>query len=213
VKRGSVFPEQAQTVKVREAKKPSSLVFCERATGVAQFGAASDGDFDFAVERAAGLLAMQCMARGAKPEDFAILVPVERLLAERLVARAEELLAEGRCASSATQLSPRQQQILQSVICNRENKEIASKLNITVRTVKFHISTLLSKFGVDNRADLARRAAGMMRSSVLADDLATGWTGPENIGRRELQPVPMRTNSQPNDKSRSIRFPGRAVGA
>jgi DNA-binding CsgD family transcriptional regulator len=213
VKRGSVFPEQAQTVKAREAKRPSSLVFCERATGVAQFGAVSEGDFDFAVERAAGLLAMQCVARGAKPEDFAILAPVERMIAERLIARAEELLAEGRCASGATQLSPRQQQILQSVICNRENKEIASKLNITVRTVKFHISSLLSKFGVDNRTDLARRAASMMRSPVLADELASGWIEPENTSRRELQPVPMRANAEQGNKSRSIRFPGRVVSA
>jgi DNA-binding CsgD family transcriptional regulator len=213
VKRGSVFPEQAQTVKVRETKKLSSLVFCERATGVAQFGAASDGDLDFAVERAAGLLAMQCVARGAKPDDFAILVPVERIIAERLVTRAEELLAEGRCASNVTQLSPRQQQILQSVICNRENKEIASKLNITVRTVKFHISSLLSKFGVDNRTDLARRAASLMRSPVLTDDFATGWTEPESMSRRELQTVPMHANSVPDNKGRSIRFPGRAVSA
>jgi DNA-binding CsgD family transcriptional regulator len=208
-----VFPEQAQTVKAREAKKPSSLVFCERATGVAQFGAASEGDLDFAVERAAGLLAMQCVARGAKPEDFAILAPVERIFAERLIARAEELLAEGRCASSATQLSPRQQQILQSVICNRENKEIASKLNITVRTVKFHISSLLSKFGVDNRTDLARRAASMMRSPVLADELVSGWSEPGNTPRRDLQTVPMRAGSEQESKGRSIRFPGRAVSA
>ena len=208
-----MFPEQAQAVKVREAKKLNSLVFCERATGVAQFGAASEGDLDFAVERAAGLLAMQCMARGARPEDFAILAPVERPISERLVARAEELLAEGRCASNATQLSPRQQQILQSVMCNRENKEIASKLNITVRTVKFHISSLLSKFGVDNRAELARRASTMMRPPALTDEVANGWAEAENIGRRDLQPVPMRANSATNDKARSIRFPQRAVSA
>ena len=213
MKRGSVFPEQAQAVKVREEKKLSSLVFCERATGVAQFGSASDGDLNFAVERDAGILALQCMARGAKPEDFAIHAPVERMFAERLIARAEELLAEGRCASNATQLSPRQQQILQSVICNRENKEIASKLNITVRTVKFHISSLLSKFGVDNRADLARRASSMKRSPVLADDLAADWTEPEGVPRRELQTVPMRADSRPEAKASSIRIPGRAVGA
>lgn len=208
-----MFPEQAQTAKVRDAKKINSLVFCERATGVAQFGAASEGDLDFAVERAAGLLAMQCMARGVRPEDFAILAPVERLISERLVNRAEELLAEGRSASNTTQLSPRQQQILHSVMCNRENKEIASKLNITVRTVKFHISSLLSKFGVDNRAELARRASTMMRPPVLTDELANGWAEPENARRRELQPVPMRANSETNDKGRSIRFPERAISA
>jgi DNA-binding NarL/FixJ family response regulator len=34
------------------------------------------------------------------------------------------------------------------------NKEIGSKLNITERTVKYHVSSVLSKFGVRRRADL-----------------------------------------------------------
>jgi len=34
------------------------------------------------------------------------------------------------------------------------DKEIASKLNIAERTVKFHVSNLLNKFGVRRRADL-----------------------------------------------------------
>lgn len=212
VKRVPVFPEQTQTVKPRDVKKPHSLIFCERTTGVAQFGAATGGDLDFTIERAAGLLAMQCMARGSEPSDFAILVPVEEMLSERLISRAKELLDQGRSASSTTQLSPRQQQILHSVICNRENKEIASKLNITVRTVKFHISTLLSKFGVDNRAELARRAASMMRSPVLADDTAD-IPGPAAPRTRELRPLPMQREAQLSGKNRSIRFPGRVMSA
>jgi DNA-binding CsgD family transcriptional regulator len=213
VKRVPVFPEQTQTVKSRDVRKPSTYIFCERATGVAQFGAASDGDLEFTLERAAGLLAMQCMARGTEPADFAILAPVEHLLAERLIARAKELLAHGRSASSTAQLSPRQQQILHSVICKRENKEIASKLNITVRTVKFHISALLSKFGVDNRADLARRAASMMRSPIFSDDYTSATTAPERLRSRELHSVPMETGAQRENKARSIRFPGRMMSA
>ncbi|MDE3109347.1 MAG: response regulator transcription factor [Acidobacteriota bacterium] len=203
MKRGPAFPGQSQ-IKARETSKPSSLIFCERATGVAQFGAASDANLEFTVERAAGLLAMQCMARGAEPADFAILVPVERLISQRLIARAQELLSQGRSASSSTHLSPRQQQILQSVICNRENKEIASRLNITVRTVKFHISALLSKFGVENRTELARRAASMMHSPILAQE--------EKSRARELRSVPMPGEAVNSGKS-SIRFPGRAMSA
>src|SRR5205814_9232961 len=41
-----------------------------------------------------------------------------------------------------------------SLLENLSNKEIASKLNIAERTVKFHVSNLLSKFGVRRRADL-----------------------------------------------------------
>jgi DNA-binding CsgD family transcriptional regulator len=37
---------------------------------------------------------------------------------------------------------------------NLANKEIGNKLNISERTVKFHVSNLLNKFGVRRRADL-----------------------------------------------------------
>jgi DNA-binding CsgD family transcriptional regulator len=209
-----VFSKVVQAEKTRESSKPSSFVFCEKSTGMAQFGATSDSNLDFAIERAAGLLALQCMARGTEPGDFAILMPVEKMLAARMIGRAKELLDQGRSASHPAQLSPRQQQILQSVICNRENKEIASRLNITVRTVKFHISTLLNKFGVDNRADLARRAASMMRSPILPDD-AYGAPKSETDAqrRRELRSIPMRTEAPMENKGRSIRFPSRVMSA
>ena len=44
--------------------------------------------------------------------------------------------------------------MLDSLLENLSNKEIASKLNIAERTVKFHVSNLLNKFGVRRRADL-----------------------------------------------------------
>jgi DNA-binding NarL/FixJ family response regulator len=51
-------------------------------------------------------------------------------------------------------LSPREQQIMQYLLENLSNKEIANQLNISERTVKFHVSNLLSKHGVQRRADL-----------------------------------------------------------
>lgn len=161
-------------------------MFCERSSGAAQFRAESTADLDCTVERMAGLLAMQCLVRGTDPDDFEILVAAERNFASRLQSRAKELLEEGRAVASPSCLSPRQQEILHSVIRNQANKEIASKLNITVRTVKFHISSLLSRFGVENRTELARRAAGFLCP-------ATGEMNPESVpegsGRRSLGPV------------------------
>src|SRR6202158_303011 len=55
---------------------------------------------------------------------------------------------------SVTNLSRREQEVLDLLLENLSNKEIASKLNIAERTVKFHVSNLLSKFGVRRRADL-----------------------------------------------------------
>ena len=54
----------------------------------------------------------------------------------------------------ATRLSRREQEVLDALLENLANKEIASKFNISERTVKFHVSNLLSKFSVRRRADL-----------------------------------------------------------
>ncbi|GAC1703217.1 MAG: response regulator transcription factor [Candidatus Acidiferrum sp.] len=55
---------------------------------------------------------------------------------------------------SVTNLSRREQEVLDSLLENLSNKEIAGRLNIAERTVKFHVSNLLNKFGVRRRADL-----------------------------------------------------------
>ena len=55
---------------------------------------------------------------------------------------------------SVANLSRREQEVLDSLLENLSNKEIAGTLNIAERTVKFHVSNLLNKFGVRRRADL-----------------------------------------------------------
>ena len=55
---------------------------------------------------------------------------------------------------SAGKLSRREQEVLDALLENLANKEIGSRLNISERTVKFHVSNLLSEFGVRRRADL-----------------------------------------------------------
>ena len=51
-------------------------------------------------------------------------------------------------------LSPREREVLDALLKNLANKEIGDRLNISERTVKFHVSNLLQKFGVQRRADL-----------------------------------------------------------
>jgi DNA-binding NarL/FixJ family response regulator len=55
---------------------------------------------------------------------------------------------------AASALSGRQQAVFDSLLENLANKEIASKLNISERTVKFHVANVLNKFGVRRRSDL-----------------------------------------------------------
>jgi DNA-binding NarL/FixJ family response regulator len=67
---------------------------------------------------------------------------------------------------SPAELSRREQEVLNGLLENLANKEVADRLHISERTVKFHVSNLLAKFGVRRRADLIllcfqRRTAGM----------------------------------------------------
>lgn len=189
------------------------FLFCQESTGNAQFRATSGADLECTVERIAGLLAMQCLVRGQNPAEFQVMVPAESSLVSRLVARAEELLTEGRSIACPTSLSARQREVLDAVLCNRANKEIASKLNITVRTVKFHISSLLSKFGVETRADLARRASGFMRPTLVENEPASASERNPSHRAPTSQTTDQRMPLSISSKSRSMRFPGRILTA
>jgi DNA-binding NarL/FixJ family response regulator len=51
-------------------------------------------------------------------------------------------------------LTRRERQVLEAVLDNLSNKEIARRLQMSERTAKFHVSNLLVKHGVRRRADL-----------------------------------------------------------
>ena len=71
------------------------------------------------------------------------------------------------------QLSRREQEVLDGLLENLVNKEIADRLHISERTVKFHVSNLLAKFGVRRRADLI----------LLCFQSGHPWPGPRTTGR------------------------------
>lgn len=214
MKKVRVFSKIVNEEVKKEAGGPTFFVFCEKTTGVAQFRAGSLAGSECTLDRVAGLFAMQCLVRGHDPNDFTVLVPADKEFVGKLVTRAKDLLEEGRAVSGPASLSPRQREILHSVLCNRANKEIASKLNITVRTVKFHISSLLSKFGVENRTELARRASGLLRPTVLEGGLNVPGQPPSEMetNRQELGPQPVRTTYRMENKAR-VRFQGRVLTA
>jgi DNA-binding CsgD family transcriptional regulator len=213
VKKLRAFPKLMQQQKKREANLSNLFVFCEKKTGVAQFRAASNADYGCTVERIAGLMAMQCLVRGQNPGDFEVMVPAETSFVDQLIARAQELLKEGRAVACPASLSERQREVLHSVMDNRANKEIASALNITVRTVKFHISTLLSKFGVESRAELARRAAGFMRPTILEDNAPAIERNTLKLRNPGFESMPIETTLRIANKTRNVRFPGRVLTA
>ena len=56
--------------------------------------------------------------------------------------------------STVTKLTKREQQVYEGIMKAQSNKEIADTLNLTERTVKFHVSGLLEKYGVRSRNEL-----------------------------------------------------------
>jgi DNA-binding NarL/FixJ family response regulator len=55
---------------------------------------------------------------------------------------------------SASELSRREEEVLAALLEDLANKQVADRLHISERTVKFHVSNLFTKFGVRRRADL-----------------------------------------------------------
>jgi DNA-binding NarL/FixJ family response regulator len=56
-------------------------------------------------------------------------------------------------------LTPRELEVLGLVAQGMQNKEIAARLGITERTVKFYVSSILAKLGADNRTEAVAIAA------------------------------------------------------
>lgn len=59
-----------------------------------------------------------------------------------------------RVSTGPAEISQREREVLTAVLAGLANKEIASLLDISERTVKFHVHNLLFKLGVQRRSDL-----------------------------------------------------------
>lgn len=149
-----------------------SFVLCERSSGAVRFRVEADPDGGMPVEKIAGLLAVHCLVRGQAPEDYELLVVPKESLLDAAAERAQELLAAGRALGAGVKVSRREQEVLDCILQGFTNKEIAAKLNVAERTVKFHVSSLLAKFGVSDRVALSREASlGRMPAHSSASPL------------------------------------------
>jgi DNA-binding CsgD family transcriptional regulator len=140
--------------------RPAAFVFIDRKSGIRRFEVKAGDDGRMPSEQAASLLAIHCVARQQQPRDFDVMVAAGEDLVEGIAGRANKLIRS--CSGfkiAGLPLSRRQNEVLTAISQNLSNKEIAAKLNVSVRTVKFHVSTLLEKFEVRGRVDLMLEAA------------------------------------------------------
>ncbi len=151
--------EQSHALNATRPAPPRELYFFyEKNTGVSHFHVEAGPDGQFPVEQAAGLLAMHCMVRGQSPRDYVVMVQAAPESLEGLAEKAEQLLQAGHSVGNSVRLTRREEEVLGGVMRSLANKEIAASLNLSERTVKFHVSSLLAKFRVRGRMELVREA-------------------------------------------------------
>jgi two-component system, NarL family, nitrate/nitrite response regulator NarL len=65
-------------------------------------------------------------------------------------------------AARAPSLTPRERELVDLVRQGLRNRDIAAKLGVTEGTVKVYLHAIFDKLGVDNRTELAMRAAELL---------------------------------------------------
>jgi DNA-binding NarL/FixJ family response regulator len=65
-------------------------------------------------------------------------------------------------ASRAPSLTPRERELIDLVRQGLRNRDIAAQLGVTEGTVKVYLHAIFDKLGVDNRTELAMRAADLL---------------------------------------------------
>lgn len=96
------------------------------------------------------------LVKNTPPDEFSGLLdalergdaPLSRRLAGRIMAH----LVKAGGASSAPWLTRREEEVLRLVAEGRTNRDIAETLAISVPTVKFHVTNILDKLHLQNRA-------------------------------------------------------------
>jgi RNA polymerase sigma factor (sigma-70 family) len=106
---------------------------------------------------------VQAMKHGAadfltKPVDDADLIAAIRDALERDRTQRVVRLERERIERALSSLTERERQVLEHILAGRLNKQIASDLGTSEKTIKFHRGNLMRKMGVRVAADLVRLA-------------------------------------------------------
>lgn len=167
MKRNRKMLSTVEEMKQNSTQSVPVYVFCEKNTGAARFQVSGSVDGKLPLDEAASLLAMHCLVRGQSPNDYHVMVKAAGSLFDRVTAKARQLLDAGRAIASPIGLSRREKEVLDGVLENLANKEIASRLSISERTVKFHVSSLFIKFKVRSRMELMRQIPGFLGNTLF----------------------------------------------
>jgi two-component system, NarL family, response regulator YdfI len=120
-------------------------------------------------------------AEMARPQLLAALDAVSHGLVVTMPAETEAIISTSRTPTSQTPafstfatnevaellepLTPREQEVLRMLALGLANKEIASRMNISEHTVKFHVAAILGKLGAASRTEAV--AIGIRQGLIL----------------------------------------------
>ena len=141
---------------------PKAFIFIDKRTGTHRFEVKANAYGSIPIDEAVSLLVVHCLMRNQGPNDFGVMVSAGENLLDDLGPRARKLIHACPSIQASLQLTSRQQEVFRGVQQGLSNKEIGKKLNLSERTVKFHVSSLLVKFDVAGRMGLARKAADFL---------------------------------------------------
>jgi len=185
-------------VSAQPASSLRTFLFYEKNSGVTHFKITAEPDGSLPLEQAACLLAMHCMVRGQSPEDYVVMVEAEQSHTLGLVEKARKLLDAGQSVKSEVKVTRREEEVLRGILRGFANKEIAGDLNLSERTVKFHVSSLLAKFRVRGRMELVREASRFANWAINKPGLPTS---------REARPAATRVHGLSGSQRQPAVFP------
>ena len=88
-------------------------------------------------------------------------------------------------------LGPREQQIVELLLQGCDNAEIATQLNMAMRTVKAHFNRLFLRFGITSGIKRVKLATLLYRREVCLQLHAMGTVSQVNVNSESSSSLPM----------------------
>jgi DNA-binding CsgD family transcriptional regulator len=167
--------------------RPSTFIFFEKTTGARCLEVPAFTDGSLPTDEASSLLAVHCILRGRIPKNVDVLIKPSQDLLCGVKRRANKLIKACHLAGEV-HLTFRQQGVVQGLMHDLSNKELSDKMNIGVRTIKFHMAALFQKFSVSSRASLKQKASDLISAGLPTVSVAVDQgTGTPLKGSRERE--------------------------